>query len=188
MVNHSSLLLIPDGEMSADDIFGVAVSYANSVRVIQGHSGQLDDPRYLFPAMTCASFALELLVKFFVFKSIESQDVKSAIRGHKVNQLWKKVRPELQDIVVGMYHNKSGEPFTNALDRRREVFENALNELILSGSSGHAQPFVDWRYPYELSEMKLMALEPVLEVMEVFGQAAQYVINQEKEKNLESNT
>lgn len=180
MQKQSSLLLIPNGDMDADDIFGIAVSYAHATKLLQNHYEKSGEYQFLFPAMTCASFALELLVKFFVFNSVEKTHVKMAIRGHRLNELWKQITPELQDVVIGMHNNSTGKPFTNALDRRREIFESALHELVLSGNSGHAQPFVDWRYPYELSEMKLMALKPVLDVMEAFGQAAQYIKNNEK--------
>ncbi|WP_168188888.1 hypothetical protein [Thiomicrorhabdus sediminis] len=73
MINTSSLLLIPDGDFEANDIFGIAVSYANTAQIIQNNIEHMNDPRYLFPAMTCASFSLELLVKFFVFKSTKTE-------------------------------------------------------------------------------------------------------------------
>lgn len=183
-MSNSSVFLVPEDEMSADDIFGVAVSYANAARIIEHNRAHNEDPMLLFPAMTCAAFALELLAKFFVFKSIGSNSKKEEIKGHKINELWSKIKPDFQDIVIGMHNNKTGEPFTNALDRRREVFEDTLNELVLSGRYGHAQPFFDWRYPYELTEMKFMALQPVLDVMEAFGQAAQYVNNQKNNEKV----
>lgn len=179
-MTKTSLLLIPDDKMNANDIFGIAVSYANSARFIQHQSQHTQDPRYLFPAMTCAAFALELLAKYFVFISVDKTKAKKAMHGHKVNELWAQITPDLQDIIIGMHHNKTGKPHTNALDRRREVFENAFNELVASGTSGHAQPFVDWRYPYELTDVKFMSLKPVLEVMDAFGYAAQYVKDQEE--------
>lgn len=164
--------------MSADDIFGIAVSYANSSRIILQESEYAEAPSYLFPAMTCAAFALELFAKFFVFHSVDKAELQKEIRGHRLNEFWSKIKPEFQEIIIGMHNNKTGQLFTNALDRRREIFEAALNELVLSGEKGHAQPYVDWRYPYEITEMKLMALQPVLDVMEAFGYAAQYVKNQ----------
>ncbi|WP_168188887.1 hypothetical protein [Thiomicrorhabdus sediminis] len=102
------------------------------------------------------------------------------MHGHKLNLLWKKITPQLQEIIIGMHNNNTGIPLTNALTKRRKVFESELNELALSGKSGHAQPFNDWRYPYELKDMKLMSLETVFNLMETFGQAAQYVKTHEE--------
>lgn len=177
MLDYSSLLIIPEESVNPNDIFGIAITYAHSAKLIQNYSKEQETHEYLFPAVTCASFALELLAKFFVFKTLKDNKNPNNLKGHNINKLWKKISPELQNTIIGMYKNTSGVPYLDAIQRRREIFESAFQDLIVKGSSGNAQPYVDWRYPYELTEVNFVSLTPIMDILEAFGQAAQYIVN-----------
>lgn len=83
--------------------------------------------------------------------------------------LWKRLKPEHEDLIAGMHQNPTGQPFTNALDRRKEFFLEALEDV---GES----PFVKWRYIHEVAEPTLMSHGAILKVLDALGHAADHVM------------
>lgn len=169
-----SLVLIP-GESKADyaAIYAIATAYAHSGLLISNHGNKTDRPEFSFPAIVCSSFAIELFLKFFLMlESAESEEPSSKSKsGHILGQLWKKIRPEHQALIAGMFRNNTGVPLLNASDRRIELFVEALTHV------GDA-PFIKWRYVHELVEPSLMSHAAITEVLDALGYAANYVMKE----------
>lgn len=170
-----SLVLIP-GESQADyaALYAIATAYAHSGLLISNHGNETDCLEFSFPAIVCSSFAIELFLKFFLMlERAESEEPSSKPKsGHILGQLWKKIRPEHQALIAGMFRNKTGVPLLNASDRRIELFVEALTHL-------GEKPFVEWRYVHELVEPSLMSHAAITEVLDALGYAANYVMKEE---------
>jgi len=91
--------------------------------------------------------------------------------GHRLGQIWKKICPEHQALIAGMFRNKTEIPLLNASDRRIELFVEALAHV------GDA-PFVKWRYAHELVDPSLMSHAAITEVLDALGCAANYVMKE----------
>jgi hypothetical protein len=171
-----SLVLIP-GESHSDyaALYAIATAYAHSGLLISKHGNETDRPEFSFPAIVCSSFAIELYLKFFLMLDrVESEEPSSKHQsGHHLGQLWKKIRPEHQTIIAGMFRNQTGTPALNASHRRLELFVEALTYV------GEA-PFIKWRYAHELTDPTLMSHAAIHEVLDALGYAADYVMTQRK--------
>lgn len=169
-----SLVLIP-GESQADyaALYAIATAYAHSGLLISNHGKETDRPELSFPAIVCSSFAIELFLKFFLMlERAESEEPSSKHEsGHRLGQLWKKIRPEHQALIAGMFRNKTEVPLLNASDRRIELFVEALAHV------GDA-PFVKWRYAHELVDPSLMSHAAITEVLDALGYGANYVMKE----------
>lgn len=169
-----SLVLIP-GEAQADyaALYAIATAYAHSGLLISSHGNKSDRPELSFPAIVCSSFAIELFLKFFLMlERVESEGPSSNHdSGHRLGQLWKKIRPAHQTLIAGMFRNKTGVPLLDASDRRIEPFVEALAHV------GDA-PFVKWRYAHELVDPSLMSHADIIEVLDALSYAANYVMKE----------
>lgn len=169
-----SLLLIPDeSQVDYAALYAIATAYAHSGLLISAHGKETDRPEFSFPAVVCASFAIELFLKFFLMlERAESEDTSSKHKsGHLVGELWKKIRPAHQALIAGMFRNSTGVPLLNASVRRIELFVEALMHV------GEA-PFLKWRYAHELVDDTLMSHAAINEVLDALGYAANYVMKE----------
>lgn len=170
-----SLVLIPD-ESQADYValYTIATAYAHSGLLISGHGQETDRPELSFPAVVCSSFAIELFLKFFLMLEKAEGEARSSKHeklGHDLGQLWKKIRPEHQSLIAGMFRNGTGVPLLNATDRRIELFVEALTCV-------GKEPFIKWRYAHELVGPTLMSHAAINEVLDAVGYAANYLMRQ----------
>lgn len=168
-----TLFLIPDDDHKTDykSIYAIATAYAHSGLMLNEYADKEQAMEFTFPAMVCSSFALELFMKFFLTLA-NADDVSAAPasrRGHELDILWVRLKPEHQDLIAGMHQNTTGQPFTNALDRRKELFLEALKDI---GES----PFIKWRYVHEFVEPTLMSQGAIHQVLDALGHAAEHVM------------
>lgn len=174
-----SLVFIPsESYLDYSALYSIATAYAHSGLLISDHGEKTDRHVFSFPAIVCSSFAIELFLKFFLMlENAESEEPSSKHEsGHFLDDLWKKITPERQSLIAGMFRNKTGVPLLNASDRRIEIFLEALANV---GKT----PFVKWRYAYELPGPTLMSHAAIVEVLDALGYAANYVM---KERSRES--
>jgi hypothetical protein len=167
-----SLLLVPDGgNTDYTSLYAIATAYAHSGLMLNRHAEKSGRLEFTFPALVCSSFALELFMKFFL--TLANADDPGAApadrRGHKLSALWQRLKPEHQDLIAGMHQNPTDQPLTTALDRRKELFLEALEDV---GES----PFVKWRYIHEVAEPTLMSHGAILNVLDALGHAAEHVM------------
>jgi hypothetical protein len=132
---------------------------------------------FVFPAIVCSSFAIELFMKFFLALEKAGNDDANRKRetGHRLQNLWGRINKNHRGLIAGMFRNPSRVPHLNAEELRAELFEKALNEV---GES----PFVKWRYPYEIANVELMSHGAITEVLDALGFAAEYAMNIERQK------
>lgn len=170
-----SLLLIPDeSNLDYAALYAIATAYAHSGLLISDHGKETDQHVFSFPAVVCSSFAIELFLKFFLMlKRAEEPSLKRE-SGHRLDGLWKKIHPTHQALIAGMFRNKTGVPWPNALDSRINIFVDALAEV------GEA-PFVKWRYAHELVDVTFMSHAGINEVLDALGYAANYVMKKKSE-------
>lgn len=172
-----SLVLIPD-ESQTDyaALYAIATAYAHSGLLISNHAKERDQAELSFPAVVCSSFAIELFFKFFLMlERTESEEPSSKHEsGHRLVQLWKKIRPDHQALIAGMFRNKTKVPLLDASDKRIELFVEALADV------GDA-PFVKWRYAHELVDPSYMSHAAITEVLDALGYAANYVMEEKSD-------
>lgn len=169
-----TLFLIPDDHKTDYvSIYAIANAYAQSGLMLNEYADAEEAIEFAFPAMVCSSFALELFMKFFL--TLANAEVAGAPpanrRGHELDVLWARLKPAHQDLIAGMHQNKTGQPFTNALDRRKEFFLEALKDV---GES----PFIKWRYVHEVAEPTLMSHSAILKVLDALAQAARHLMRE----------
>lgn len=171
-----SLLLIPDeSQVDYAALYATATAYAHSGLLISNHGKESDRPELSFPAVVCSSFAIELFLKFFLMlERAENEEHSSKHEyGHHLVELWKKISPARQELIAGMFRNKTGMPLLNASEIRIALFMKALTQL------GEIKaPFLRWRYPHELAEPTLMSHAAIIEVLDALGYAANYVMKE----------
>lgn len=169
-----SLVLIPDNsQVDYRALYAIATAYAHSGLLISDHAKETDHPEFSFPAVVCSSFAVELFLKFFLMldrAESENPFIKHE-SGHRLRELWKKIRPAHQALIAGMFRNSTMEPLLNASDSRIGLFEEALTHVGVA-------PFVKWRYAHELVNPTLMSHAAVTEVLDALGHAANYVMKE----------
>lgn len=171
----STLLLIPGETHDYRALYAIATAYAHSALLISSHGKQTDRLDFTFPAIVCSSFAIELFMKFFLM--LDRSDKEDAppqrdfYKLHRLGELWKKISPDYQRLIAGMFGNSTGTPLLNAADRRIELFLEALTSI-------GDEPFVKWRYVYEMPEITLMSHGAIAEVLDALRHAAEYIMKQ----------
>jgi hypothetical protein len=166
------LVLIP-GESKDDyrSIYAIAMAYAKSGLLISEEAQAMDQPEFVFPAVVCSSFAIELFLKAFI--ALENTEAEPASRrgitGHPLVKLWNKISPERQAVIAGMFRNPTGVPSLSAIGTRIMGFVDALDNLGL-------QPFVKWRYVHEFEDVTHMSHAALVEITDALSRAAIYVM------------
>lgn len=168
-----TLIVIPSNEHDFGTLYAIATAYAHSGQLLNEHAERTEQIAFTFPAMVCSSFAVELLLKFFLTlgnadNPTSPQDDR---KGHYLSKLWERVKPIHQDLIASMFRNPQHTPIAAGLDTRKTLLLQALDGI-------GAQPFVEWRYAHEIKEPKMMSQGSVAEVLDAFGYAAEYVMNE----------
>lgn len=125
--------------------------------------------------MVCSSFAVELFLKFFI--TLDNADnptlPQDDRRGHYLQKLWERIKPDNQDLIANMFRNPSHAPVAVGLATRKALFLEALAGI------GNA-PFVEWRYAHEIEGPALMSQGAVAEALDAVGYAAEHVMKERR--------
>lgn len=174
-----NLLIIPGDVPMYKDMFHIAATYNKSAKLIIQHSEKQEDVAFMFPSIVCQTFAIELLLKFFIL--VEHSNIlcrddlkkyglnfgKKGSNGHAYDVLWDLIKPKYQELISLHYSNSLvGVGF----DRN---FRKAL-ELI------DPNAFTSWRYIHEGNEPKFMHHELTERVSDVLLSAACYGVMYQK--------
>lgn len=166
-----ALLIVPGDAHDFSSLYTIATAYAHSGDLLNGHAARTDQVAFAFPAMVCASFAIELFLKFFI--TLDNADNPTSRqdhrKGHYLRKLWDRIQAENQDLIASMFRNPSHVPVAAGLATRKALFLEALTGI------GDA-PFVEWRYAYEIGAPTLMSQGAVVEVLDAVGYAAEHVM------------
>lgn len=170
-----ALLVIPGDAQDCAALYAIATAYAHSGELLNSHAARTEQLTFAFPAMVCSSFAVELFLKFFL--TLDNSDNPTAPqddrKGHYLQKLWERIKPENQDLIAGMFRNPSHVPLAAGLEIRKALFLEALKGI------GNA-PFVEWRYVYEIEDLRLMSHGAVAEVLDAIGYAAEHAMKQRR--------
>lgn len=124
-------------------LFNLAHAYARAADTSWNSLGTSKDADFAAPAIMCQSFAIELLLKFFLAldhplaETIDELKVAGVkLRCHKYSELFDQLTSTTKDRIANVYATLSGKQ-TDATGFR--------HALIAQGGD----PFVYWRYVYE---------------------------------------
>lgn len=170
-----ALLVVPGDAHDFSSLYAIATAYAHSGELLNSHAARTEQVAFAFPAMVCSCFAVELFLKFFL--TLDNADNPTSPqderRGHYLQKLWERIKPDNQDLIACMFHNPSHAPVAAGLATRKALFLEALTSI------GNA-PFVEWRYVYEIEEPALMSQSAVTEVLDAVGYAAEHVMKERR--------
>lgn len=170
-----ALLVVPGSEQDFHALYSIACAYAHSGQLLNEHAARIDQVAFAFPAMVCSSFAVELFLKFFItLDNSDNPALPPEVRtGHYLVKLWERVKPVHQDLIAGMFRSPSRTPRTAGIDICKTIFLEALNDI-------GPQPFVEWRYAYEIDQPAMMSQGAVVEVLEAVGCAAEHIMGERR--------
>lgn len=148
-------------------LFNTAHAYARSADASWSTLGAAKDADFAAPAIMCQSFAIELLLKFFLAvdhpAATTAEELKTAgvkLRCHKYSDLFDQLAPTTKDKIANAFTALSGKQ-TDAAGFRQE--------LIAQGDD----PFVYWRYVYETSWFSHFDRQAFNLVIDALGKAAE---------------
>ena len=170
-----ALLVIPGSGHDFGTLYAIATAYAHSGQMLNEHAGRTEEFAFTFPAMVCSSFAVELFLKFFL--TLDNADnptlPQDDRKGHYLVKLWGRIKPIHQDLIASMFQNPSHKPTVAGIETRKTLLLQAMDGI-------GAQPFVEWRYAYEIEQPKMMSQGAVAEVLDAVGYAAEHVMNERR--------
>jgi len=159
------------GERSLEStLFNFAHSYARAGELSVKASIENRDADFFAPAIMCKSFAVELLLKFFIALRYPSEKTYSQIkdagedlRGHNYQPLFERVQEEYQQKIANSFSSIAG----------RKTGPDDFN-LILREIGDDS--YVKWRYIYEKDKAGIQHFNVQLfdNVLEALGKAAEF--------------
>lgn len=170
-----ALVVVPGDAHDFHALYAIATAYAHSGTLLNNHAAKTKHFEFAFPAMVCSSFAIELFLKFFLtLGNVDNPTLpQDARRGHLLQKLWERIKPDSQDLIASMFRNPLHTPVTEGLATRKELFHEALTNI------GDA-PFVEWRYAYEMERPILMSQGAVADILDAVGYAAEYAMKERR--------
>lgn len=150
-------------------LFNIAHAYSRAADLSWSAIATAEDADFAAPAIMCKSFAIELLLKFFLAvdhpTAITADDLKSTgvkLKCHKYSELFDQLLPGTKARIAEELTSQSGK-LTDALGFRQA--------LIALGDD----PFVYWRYIYETNGYSHFDNQAFDLVTNALGKAAEAV-------------
>jgi hypothetical protein len=149
-------------------LFNLAKSYHEVAELALAQISKTKNADFAAPALMCRSFAIELLLKYFIAvdhpgkKKTDLDAIGVDLHGHKYSVLFDRIGETHKLAIAKKYSELSKNQSTPA------DFRKALLDL-------GDDPFVGWRYVYEATETKYFSLELLVTVVQSLGLAAQDV-------------
>lgn len=150
-------------------LFNMANAYNQAAESALASIASTGNADFAGPAIMCRSFAIELLLKFFIaakhpskkFKELKAAGI--SLRGHTYSSLFDRIEPSLQKTIAEAYSQLSGTAMDPASFR---------GLLVALGD----EPFVTWRYIYEADGTSHMDPMLLAAVTQALGLAAQSLV------------
>jgi hypothetical protein len=124
-------------------LFNLAHAYAQASDAIWAQLGASKSADLAGPAIMCQSFAIELLLKFFLLvdhpAAKTAEDLRQAgvkLKNHKYSELFNQLSSASRDKIATSFAQAS----------RRAVTRDEFRDLLIAQGD---DPFVHWRYVYE---------------------------------------
>lgn len=148
-------------------LFNLAECYNRSSEQSLANIQATNNADFAAPAIMCKSFAIELLLKFFIVADYPSAfskaDVDAAnvnLRGHSYSSLFDRISASGQADIAKKHSERTG----------RSVTPADFRAILISLGD---DPFVGWRYIYETSTHKHLDAELLSMTIDSLGLAAQ---------------
>ena len=148
-------------------LFNIAHSYARAGEMAASAIFTANDADFAAPALMCKSFAIELLLKFFLVVPHPTAQTKADIEaagvnlhGHEYSKLYDRINPSYQQRIAASYSTVSGKTTDAAAFR---------SVLLALGND----PFVFWRYIYEKAGVHTIDIPLLEQVLFAMGKAAE---------------
>jgi len=146
-------------------MYSIACAYGNSGTLIESHGEKVDEIEYIFPAVVCQAFAIELLLKFFFYLDHPEirgkQDFTKHTKpsSHRNSELWDMVRPSYRQEIA----------------QRAKVNEQQFRQQLIDIGD---DPFVKWRYVHEQHGIDLLPVDAIKRVADALGYTANDVMKE----------
>ena len=149
-------------------LFNVAHAYARAANYSLQAIGAEKDADFAAPAIMCQSFAIELLLKFFLAidhpNASTTDQLKAAgvkLKCHKYSELFDQLQQQTKD--------KSALAYADVI-RQSASAEDFRQALLAQGDD----PFVYWRYIYETQDrISHFDTQAFVNVLTALGKAAE---------------
>lgn len=148
-------------------LLNIAHAYARAGDLASSAIFQTQDADFAAPAIMCKSFAIELLLKFFLVIPYPTAQTKADIdavgidlRGHKYSEIYDKVKPPYQEKIANSFASITGKP----------TDVSAFKALLLTLGD---DPFVFWRYIHEKNGISTIDIPLLENVLLAMGKAAE---------------
>lgn len=165
MNSAQPFVVIHEDEPMYRDMYFIACAYANAGTLIESHGERIDKFAYIFPAVVCQAFAIELFLKFFYYLD------HPEIRGKQ--DFTKRTKP-------GNHHNSKLWDRLQSSYRQKVAQQAKVNEqqfrqqLIDIGDD----PFVKWRYVHEQHGIDLLPIGTIKQIADALGYTANEIMKQ----------
>jgi hypothetical protein len=148
-------------------LFNLADCYNQSAEMALSRITTSGNADFAAPAIMCRSFAVELLLKFFIVvehpmakSKAELEALGVNVHGHPYSGLYDRINANHQSLIASKHSTRTGHPTSTA------EFRNLLLNL-------GDDPFVGWRYVYESPSAKHIDIALLASVVDSLGLAAQ---------------
>lgn len=149
-------------------LFNLAHAYARAADYSLQAIGAENDADFCAPAIMCQSFAVELLLKFFLAidhpSASTTNQLKTAgvkLNCHKYSELFDQLQPQTKDKIALAY---------TAVVHQSASADDFRQALLAQGDD----PFVYWRYIYETEDrISHFDLQAFLKILTALGKAAE---------------
>ncbi|WP_310627404.1 putative quinol monooxygenase [Limnohabitans sp.] len=148
-------------------LFNLANCYNQCADQSFGNISATSNADFAAPAIMCKSFAIELLLKFFIvadyptaFSKAEIDAENVNLRGHFYSSLFDRISTAGQSDIAKKHSEQTG----NA------VSSTDFRAILISLGD---DPFVGWRYIYETDEQKHLDVQLLSMTVSTLGLAAQ---------------
>ena len=150
-------------------LFNIANAYNQAADSALASMSSTCNADFASPAIMCRSFAIEVLLKFFIaakypdkgFKELKAAGIN--LRGHRYSSLFDQIESTVQNAIADTYAEHVGSTVDAAGFR---------GLLVVLGD----EPFVTWRYIYEAEGISHVDLALLAAVTLALGLAAQAVV------------
>lgn len=156
-------------------LFNMANSYNQAAEMALSSIASTGNADFAGPAIMCRSFAIELLLKFFIavqypdkkFKELKVAGI--SLRGHTYSSLFDRIEHTVQQAIADTYSKQSGTSIDVA----------GFRDLLIALGD---EPFVTWRYIYEAEGTSHLDPRLLASVTRVLGLAAQDIVRAVRSK------
>jgi hypothetical protein len=162
-------------------LFNLADCYNQTAALAMSHGSSKANADFSAPAIMCRSFAIELLLKFFIAAAhptkskTELASLKVSLHGHPYSVLFDRINIDFQALIARKHTEQAGIPTS----------PEGFRQLLISTGN---QPFVEWRYVYEESHTRYFNMALFSSLADSLGMAAQDVNSEYQERRFALNS